>query len=189
MIHYVCTVYDTFDVYCIWFILCIHAMAVGRYCGSERVCVFIMHKTKGTRGQESIKTERYMANLHWTCPLLGNIGHTKVYYFLYLFFLNLKDALIQDMEKSSRNWYKLFQLVIGVVTENSGTWWPNLHLSFTQRKKRLVQCPALPFVRNSKYTFRVGSSNQRNEKSFSISSSIRLNKWGPHFILDFFGPY
>ena len=38
--------------------------------GSQRVCcVFIMHKTKARRGQESIKTERYMANLHRTCSL------------------------------------------------------------------------------------------------------------------------
>ena len=36
--------------------------------GSQRVCcVFIMHKTKARRGQESIKTERYMANQHRTC--------------------------------------------------------------------------------------------------------------------------
>ena len=90
-IHSVYTVYDTFCVYCIWYIPCIlymihfvHPHYGGRFYGSERVCVFIMHKTKGSRGQESIKTERYMANLHWTCPLLGNIGHTKVYYFPHL---------------------------------------------------------------------------------------------------------
>ena len=49
---------------CIRYKLCVN---ITHY-GSQRVCcVFIMHKTKARRGQESIKTERYMANLHRTC--------------------------------------------------------------------------------------------------------------------------